>query len=448
MAHVLRITDGTNTVTFTTGDMYLAEFIPQVSLKNEPMYETLTVGFTNTITTIRSNVQSINRLLARAALYMKSETGPRVYVEFDPGNTGDVYRSMLYGGYVGLTADSLGGQWGAANLELELEWIRDPFWEGPLTQLTLSNSSATDNTSGITVNNVNDTTGENWVAIDDTELLGDLPAPIKVNMVNAYTSAAACDEIFIFHNVFSTPGSLTHILEGEDAGGAGITPTAESGNGASNDQYAAIDWTATTETKIATWPISTTELSYMKGGRFMVLARWYGAFPYSDCWLRLKLEGASGVLWEGSLSLIPDTRELHTLGTVRLPPYLYGQSDLKGISLTLYALRNASGTHTINLDYLMLSPVSEETGWKRFVSLDAGVAYQEEFFHDATEYFDYRQDTAGDAIAEFVSYGGPLLLIPNEDQRVYFVTCDTNGAALVEQDWTVQMWYRPRRSSV
>jgi len=567
-SHVLRITDGTTTKTFTSGDsMTLVEYDPVVATDNFYITEKVRINFASTTpATNTANIAAINKLFRQAQNYARSQTGDRVYIEFDEGATATFWRSEIVGGRITFNGQVLSTYQYDQSIEAEIEWIRQPFWEGALTQLPLTNSSATDDTAGITVNNANDTgtvqietatvvgtitgdgnasftltaagmTGspitesvavltddtptvvatkaaaqlntnsditdlfniassgadvivtrlvpaandatlnlaydndtcagltpdatsadtqagsvsahENWVSIDGVnDMLGDRYAPVKVQMYNSYASADPTDEIRLFHNVFSTPASLTHILEGEDATGAGVVSTPESGDNASEGFYGAISWTATTETKIATWTLSAAQLEYMAGGRFGILARWYGAFPYSDCYLRLTLEGASGVLFTGDLLIVPDTREMYLIDVMRLPPYLYGQADIKEINLCLYALRDQSGEHTINLDYLQLSPISGDAGWKRFKSGNAGIDYEEYFIYDDTERFTYRVDTSGNKIAEFQEFGGPLLLVPGETQRVYFNTCDINGLELVEQTWTVKIWYRPRRSSL
>lgn len=448
MGHVLRITDGTTTVTLTSGDMYLNEYTPEVSLRNESVQEEPVIGFTGSLATIRGNINSLNHLFDQAASYQSNQTGPRVYVEFDPGSSGTVHRSLLFGGIVHMNEDVLGWQWAAANLELEIEWYRQPFWEGPLTVLPLTNSSTTNSVTGITINNVNDSNGENWALIDGDDVDGDLPSPIKVEMYNAYASAAPADEVYIFHNVYSNPASLTHVLEGESATGSYVSTAAEGSPGSSNDEYAVIAWSTTNEIKTATLALSSAQLSSAGGGRFAVMARWNAAFPYTDMWLRLKLEGASGIIWEGGLNVIPNVRELHLLDTMRLPPNLYGLSNIKEMNLNLYSKRTEAGTHTLNLDYLMLAPISGDYGWKRFVSVNTGIDYEEYFYHDDTERFNYRVDAASNKIAEFTEYGGPILLVPNQDQKLYFMTCDNNGLALVEQSWTVKVWYRPRRSTI
>lgn len=449
--HILRITDGANTVELSDDiEIKLMAYEPQASLPGEPIQETFNVHLVASLQKNLDNIRAINRLFMQARNYRMTETGPRVYAEFDPGNTGTIWRSeIIDGGSVNPVAETLGIDYINKKFRLPITWTRQPFWEGPLTQLRLTNSSASNDLDGITVDNVNDGNGENFVDINAQDVDGDLYAPVKIEMYNSYSSADPADEIYIFHNVYSNPSSLTHVLEGEDATGGTVTPTAEGSPGSSDDNYAALAWTATTETLIATWAITSVQLSYMAGGRFGIVARFNAAFPYTDCFLRLKLESGTAVLWEGEQRLVkPDGRELYWLDTVRLPPYLAGQSDLRGLNLTLYGYRNQAGEHTFDLDYLMLSPISGDNGWKRFLSIDAGVDYEEYFYHDATERFDYRVDTSGDKVAEFTSYGGPIMLVPNEDQRLYFLSSDNQGLALVLQTWTVKMWYRPRRNTL
>ena len=564
-AHVLRITDGTTTKTFTSGDsMSLVTYDPQVSLNGEDITETFRVNLTSkTPATNTATFQALERLFMQARNYAETETGKRVYAELDPGTSGTAWRSQIRNGRVTLNGEVLATRQYDQTIMATVTWTRQGFWEGALTAVPLTNASAADDVAGIGISNRadggtcqvetativgtigpagagladviltaagmtgspittevslanddtptqsavkmaaalnlnsditdifnitssgadliatrlvaaandtdmniaydNNTTSdltpdatsantvagsatdhENWVSIKAAGVAGDLPAPIKLQMYNSKSGADASDEIYVFHNVYSTPASLDHILEGEEATGGTVTDTPDATS--SGGFYAALTYTATTETLVATWALSTTELSYMAGGRFKILARWAADFPYTDMWLRLKLEGANSVLWTGDLSLIPNTRQLHELDTCRLPPYLAGQAALKGINLKLYALRNQAGAHTTKLDYLQLSPISGYNGWKRFVSVDDGVEYQEYFTHDATEGFTYRTDTSSKIIAEFTDYGGDIMLVPNAVQKLYMLSCDESGDAHVEQTWTVKLWYRPRRN--
>lgn len=455
MTHVLRVTDGSTTISMNTGDMYISEYTPQVATDfTQPLKETAKIRFYRTNASIRSNLNILNRLFQQAQSYDRNRTGARVYVEFDPGDTGNVYRSLLYGGRAKPGRNMLGWEWNDSNVEMELEWTRQPFWEGPLTQIPLTNAAGTDNTSGLAITNscYSNTGGstENWVSIDAADLIGDLPASVKIQMLNSKNGADPSDEIYIFHNVKSTPASFPHILEGESASGATVTSTSD---GTCSDGYKGVlDWTTDTETLLAEWTLSAANLGYAAGGKFALLARWAGLFPYDDCWVRMKLETTTNYypVWTGGLNLvstIASGRELKLLDTVRLPPYLEGQSAVKELALRLYALIGHT-SNQISLDYLQLSPISGEAGWLRFKSVARGVPYNQTFVYDGTEELTYYLDGSSNKISEFSRYGGPILLVPNENQKLYFNSSDYNGYAKVDQTWTVKAWYRPRRNVI
>ncbi len=448
MSHTLSVSDGTTTVTFTTGDLYLAEYVPAVTSDlSQPIKEQAVVGFYRTIASIRASVNSLNRLFAQAVNYAQSGTGAKVYVQFDPDDTGDTYRSLCYGGTIKGGADFLGGEWGAANVEMTVEWTRQPYWEGPLTQVPLSNASDTDNTAGLAVvNHWDGSTDENYVDIAAGAILGDLPAAMKLQMTNGDTDVF--DEFYVFHNVYSAPSSFVHIIEAESDTDLTATTDATCSGGA----YAALTWDSTGETLIGAWTLASSDMSDAAGGHFAIVARWAGQFPYSDCWMRLKLStsGTAYDLWSGSLSRVSastDGRELSLLDTVDLPPYLKGQATISELLLRLYGKRDSTDS-TVNLDYLMLAPISGGGGWLHVQSVAAGVPGGASLFVDEIEGITYRNDVNSNWRAEFQVTGGPILLVPNVAQRLYFLTSDNTGTASPSDASTVKLWYRPRRSSI
>lgn len=446
---LLRITDGTTTINFSTGDFGLRSYKPTVVQEFKDFIDDdFRVDFINaTVATNRASAQAVNRLFEQARNYANNSTGAKVYLEVDFGSTGTYYRSLLSNGYIEFEDETIGVLWDR-RLQFTLHVTRQPFWEGALTQIPISNASATGNTLGLTITNSYDATAENFVDIDEAAVIGDLPAPIKIELENTKSDSDAAKEIYIWHNVYSTPATFDHILEAEDAAGSTVTDSGVDTT-SSDDQYATLAWTATAETTIATWTLSDAFMTAAAGGRFGILARWRGAFPYTDMWIRFKLLTVnSNILWEGALKLVQDNPELTHLDDFRLGPALVGLSSIKSLKLRMFGYRNASGTHSLPLDYLQLSPISGDGGWKYFVSVDDGIAYQEELIYDDIEQHVYRVDTSSKLIPELSDFGGPILIVPNKDQRLYFNSCDKDGEAKVNQTWKVKVWYRPRRSSL
>lgn len=448
MAHVLKVTDGTTTITLTSGDMYLAEYEPAVAVDVfSPVKERAKVGFTSSVATIQSNVRALNRLLFQAQSYARNKTGSRVYVTFDPGTSGTEWRSLLYGGAVHPGADFLGYEWAGNAVELDIEWTRDPYWEGALTQLPLSNGAATDSTDWVTLDNSNDATHYNYLSFDSTDIVGDLPAPVKLDLRNPSSDLSFGKDIYVFHNVYSNPSGFKHIIEAETSTDSHVTSTTDST--CSNGAYAAIAWDSTGATRIAEWTIASTDLGDAAGGRFAIMARWKGNFTYTNCWLQLRLETspAEADIWVGNLSLVSattDGSELTLLDTVRLPPYLEGLTTMRGIMLTLYGTRDSTDNDLL-LDYLQLSPISGDSGWMRFRCVASGIPAGQEFIYDGTEGMTYWEDGSSRKTGYYTTYGGPILLVPNVTQRLYILTANASEIALPSRKWEAKVWYRPRR---
>ncbi len=451
MAHILRLTDGVGTVTLTASPIDWIEYDPLVSADGSDITESGRVKFySSTQATNYSNIRAVNRLLEQAKNYNQNRSGPRVYVEFDPGASGTVYRSDVYAGSITPYSEVLKYKFfDNETLLMTVQWTRAPFWEGPLTQIPLSNTSATDNTSGLTITNAYDATAENFADIDELAVIGDIPAPLQIELENTKSDADAAKEIYIWHNVYSNPTTLDHILEGEDATGATVSAPVSDAT-SSSDLYVSLIWTSTDETLIAQWALGETLMTSAAGGRFAFLARWRGAFPYTDMWIRFRLVTATNnnVLWEGQQVLIDDNAELTFIDTGRIGPALVGLTSIQALKLRMYGYRDESGTHTLPIDYLQLSPISGDMGYKRFVCRDDGVAYQEKLVYDDIEGHVYHLNTSSKKIADFSDFGGPILVVPNKDQRLYFNSCDKDDEAKVNQTWKVKAWYRPRRSSL
>ena len=81
MAHVLNITDGTNTVKLAGGDnISLIKYDPLSSLDGSIISEKADINFTSTAAANTTNLQKLNRLFEQARNYARTQTGARVYV--------------------------------------------------------------------------------------------------------------------------------------------------------------------------------------------------------------------------------------------------------------------------------------------------------------------------------------------------------------------------------
>jgi len=434
MSQMLRITDGTITVTLSSGNMTLMSYLPQVA-EGDYITEMAEICFTSDFATERSDIATINRLLEQARRYQLLRVGNAVYVEYKPANTdASFYRSEVRDGRVVIGTYRQGS----------VIWTRESFWEGPETQIPLTNGNGTNNITGLTVYNHDDADAghDNYVSIAAVDVVGDLPAPPRLEITNNYNSTARAANVFVAHNVNSNPGTLAHILEAESATGGTTTENANSSGGYDK----ALSWAVTTETQLLDWTISTAVLNACAGNFFRLLIRLTGNLAYSDLWLKVKINMEGTVIWESEWILAPNRYSLFELATAQLPAYLAGAGNIYPAHLVLFGKRNATGTHYLNVDYMQLSPLD---GWRKLQPQGYHLGYLARLMDDMID--DYLYTDSWDTPGKFGNYytaSTPLALIPNKLQRLYFLHDTGGGGSVIARTLGIKVFYRPRRCSI
>jgi hypothetical protein len=282
---------------------------------------------------------------------------------------------------------------------------------------------------------------KNWVQIPEDFTEGDLPAPIKLLMTNEYDGASLTWDAFICQNIFSTPTSMNHILECEDADVIG-TPTDY--NLASGGAYDLVS-VPSAETKLLDWTLTGAQLDMMKGNYFRILMRLAQPLGHTDLWLKIKILHGTTLMYETEYQNVPNL-SLFELATIPLPPYatLPQTADLK---LQIYG-KHVTAAYDVWFDYIQLSTMD---GWRNLVAT-AGIAYTERLEDNEIDGLIFVDNGAwANKRYQFYTSSSPLLIIPGMAQRLYFLlrtgTADNTYSHLVRET-KVQIYYRPRRSTI
>lgn len=300
------------------------------------------------------------------------------------------------------------------------------------------------NTAGVPVSNHTDDDGHsNYIEMQASEVTGDLPAPVRLEIVNAYVSSNRANTIYAAQNVLSDPAGLDHILEAEDASG-GTTVT---GDGAcSGGGRKTLSWTGTAEAELLTWTLSTSLLNACRGNYFRLLARFATTPSYTDIWAWFRIKFSLTTIWEGPPLLLSNLFSLQDLGMVQLPPYLVGAGDLYPLSLVWCVRRATSGTHNLSLDFIQLSPLD---GWRRLSPRGYGLASGVRLVDDGIEEQVYTDGwSPAGKTGHYAASGQPLRVWPNARQRIYFLHDTLTGSAAIDRQLTVKVFYRPRRTTL
>lgn len=426
---LLRLTDGATTVTLTSAPWLGATFFAApADQQAAAAVETAVCVLEGTAAAIQAAVESAERLLWRAARRQATRTGPRVFVEWRPTETGEIARSELLAGRVTWSAEAARRQLDATlnTVEVALTWERVNYWEGAEVELELSATGQSAATGGRSINN----SGNSWVTISGAQVGGAIDTPLRLELTNTAGAGRAYSLVHVACNQENDPANFTYLIEGEDASGGSSVANGQCSGG--NARSVAVATSAT-----LTWTLSAAMMEDASGAPFVVLARIQSTTGQVS--VRPTLKSGGVTVWRANevIFAAQTTPHLLLLGTMALPPLAWEAPDA---SIQL-ALELASTTsQTVLVDYLAFLPA---TRYRLLVSLLASVADGQTIVDNGVD--GYAGVRSGSAILPVISpRGGPILLRPGATQRLYIFQ-HTLTDCVIGDTFTVRAWYRPRR---
>jgi hypothetical protein len=437
MAHALSITDGSTTFSLSTTNAYLQKYVPVEAQPGEQSVgESVELTFYAASTSaMMTAIQTLQRLLDGIRRRQAWGVGPVVYLNFQPDGDATTWRSEMLDARLEYSEDTL-SVYPQAKMPATLVLTREPYWEGALTQIPLTNGSASNNTSGITIYNHDDggANHDNYVQIAAADVAGSLPTPVKLELTNNVGSTQNWKQIWLANNAFSDPANFTHILEGETQVVGGSTG---SNADSSNSSYATI--TINTQ-DVHQWTLSAALLQDAQGYDFHLLARFRSV--NGTVYIRPAIYDSSGnyALWQGDETQVTLTSDaIVDLGVCPLPPG--GYSTAYGAQRLYWGLRSASSV-VVQTDFIALFPANTFRKLRMLSTTANGVKVTD----DQPEGRAYSVASSVETPNIAVS-GMPLTVFPNQVQRLYFLWSYFDLSASISTTMSVKAWYRPRRAS-
>ena len=478
MASKVRFKSGSTTVTFDgTTDGAVVEYnqkIPDTSyvavhratedgqerpsMTYRDVDEVVTVMVDGTLSQMKATVRKLNSMLQRARRTQIDSLNEENEVFIEVTMSGDssdwLWRSkILKVGGGNLEDQALDMYLAQGSVVLDIEFTRRFCWEYTSeVELGLYNPGQTKATGGRTVYNCDDgysSARYGYLDVDNADLVGDLPAPLRISMYNSYNDAGRNYEVWVHMNYKQPLTYMNHIMEMEDGTGGTTQPGAADYAHYSGGYYKNISWSATSDTVIWYDDMAASFLEACAGRHFQIMAKPAGSVS-TNIWFKLVLRFGTTPVYQSAWTHVNTswTATWLSFGVVRLPPYPIGTTSAYPLELVIYARGSWVGTKTINLDYIKFLPMDR---WKNLIYTGGGFAYTTYLVVDDIENtaYTYGWSTAG-RIPNYrtIPNGRSLYVTPVPEgsgaQRIYFTWRPYDNARTM----TVQAWYRPRKLSL
>jgi hypothetical protein len=393
---------------------------------------------------LHSMISAIRLALEHARNHKDDAHAAWIYYEVD--NSGDAWMTKLLGGTV-MYDSNLGRNWRHRSVMATVIIERKPYWDAKdELQIPLTNGNGTNDTSGLTIYNHDDAgtspAHDNWVSIGADDIEGDLPGPTRLEVINTY-SVSRLLTLWIGQN-WTDPDNFSHMLEGESSS----TGSEQSISGTSGGKYRQYALASGAEATMFTWTLNDSFLDTCYGQYYKFLARFQGTAPTSVKF-RIKLQYEGTVIWQSGQISMDSSRalQIRDLFTLRLPPWLLGQTNLKTLTMLMTGQQNTGSPINVDLDFIQITPLD---GWRMLECAGYGVVQNSRMIDDGFNEVAYIDNGAGDDKAGLlIGYGNPIHLYPGKKQRLYFLmhTWEYNRAEIA-QTATVKLYYRQRRRTL
>ncbi len=392
---------------------------------------------------ISSTIRNLNRLFEWAQANPKFDQG--VFLYYAPGGIATAWRTRIINGRV-LVPDSINRDYDLGKTTITVIFEHLPFWEGAITNVSLTNLNGT-GTAGIIVRNCNDGTStdgtgnpgtfrDNHVSISGDDVEGDLPSPAIISLTNTGNLGTLANiylDKFIEKNV--SPMIWEHKIN--------VTyPYASTVTDASRcygyfTQYNVVD---SLETELGQFELSKNFVKGAKDSFYRVLLIACTPTP-ADLRLQASLyfKNSDAPISVGAMVLAGGMGILD-LGEMLIPRWVKDENG--DFPLVLKITGQRTGGFTLQLDFLQFFRTE---GFRKLVPVGNALGDGVELIDDGNLEMISMLGESDGGTGHFLGIGKPINLTPGEDQVLLFLNETINYATSLNQTLSVKVSYRPRK---
>lgn len=398
------------------------------------------------------NVTKINRIIERAKQRSILESGPRVEFQYQWDSASKTTFYEVISGFVTWPDNVMSveqvhqkdasGNWVIYDMKAELTLSPFAYPISPVTGTpTLVNMTKTNSPTPATTKTVNnglETTFENWVEISGSQIPGSHPAVTKLILQSGSGLAEGTSRVYVGCHV---GGDFRSMLDDLDASFriGGVTPVTDTNS--NKDRYSVLTHTATTETVLAKWDLTSAEVAQMRGafrffGRTKDLQYWDTNVNY-----RIAISYNGTYLYKGEWrSPIETTITLFDFGTVFLPPWSGSITSPAGLTIELQGMLKLAGTSSLYLDYITLLP---QDGGYRVLDFRGGAMAQNNYVVDDGWSKAVYHEAGGLRTGLAYALMPSITLEPGKTHRLYFLMEGSAHSSEISRTLNVQVGVVP-----
>ena len=174
----------------------------------------------------------------------------------------------------------------------------------------------------------------------------------------------------------------------------------------------------------------------------MGIARLNGGTITANTQLRLSVKLGSTTIAQGPLVTLVADEYMQELGSIQLPPYLFGLTAPKALTLSLSGKQSGGGT--IILDFIEFFPIDCYRNLKQlnYAVPNGDIIYADEL---SKPQMTYGIDSGNKSYSTWIPRGSMLKLIPGILQQIHFLFDEQDKSQNVGRKSTVKVYCRPRR---
>jgi hypothetical protein len=404
--------------------------------------ETLTLSIAGTPAQIAGAVSTLEKIPLRIDLHRQGFYPSAQFLRFKTSSTESYFYATLLTLSVQINPDGPRTRQ-TGSLSVTLVYTRPNYFEGPKTALPLSGKPGTDLTTAFTLYNHTDSDAAhgNYALIDNDDLLGDLPAALRIELKNTSAYNFMGD---VMISLFQHPTAQTYspffYYAGTFTGG-----TATANAAAISGYYRTVSWATTTWSDLGYWYFAPSNVGIFLGAAFRPILRFYSAVAYSDLYLKLVARVGTYIVGEWDPIYIDNTYGYAVFPPITMPPspISWGYDPL-GVNLHIYGQHDTAASYSLDFDCLTLFPLASAAVFTAFYDLYQNAALIDDSFLK-THASNMTPSGSGAEIVTHTRAGAPLLVSPHEKSLLMFIMADNNDNLGPARTAEVLAYYYPRK---